>query len=161
MRKKFSKFNYSFLSTMKLIFLDIDGVLNSAMGKGPYISDMEAEKLLLLKKLIDNSGATGIVITSDRRYSEIDMKNKISAFSKYNISVTGTTRFPNQDDFDDNRGKQILDYLSALKEDVERIAILDDNDEGISDLFFEEYIQINRFYGFNSEAYEKALKALT
>lgn len=29
---------------MRLIFLDIDGVLNSATGKEPYISDMEVEK---------------------------------------------------------------------------------------------------------------------
>ena len=37
---------------MKLIFLDIDGVLNSSSGSGPYLSDMEVSKLELLKKLI-------------------------------------------------------------------------------------------------------------
>ena len=36
---------------MKLIFTDIDGILNSALGNGPYESDMEADKLVLLKKL--------------------------------------------------------------------------------------------------------------
>ena len=145
---------------MKLIFLDIDGVLNSATGKDPYISDMEVEKLLLLKKLISDSGAAGVVITSDRRYSKVDMKSKLAAFTKYDIPVVGETRFPNQDDFDDNRGKQILDYLSTSREDIERIVILDDNDEGISDLFFEGFIQVNRFYGLNNEVYEKALKVL-
>ena len=74
--------------------------------------------------------------------------------------VIGETRFPNQDDFDDNRGKQILDYLSTSKEDIERIVILDDNNEGISDLFFEDFIQVNRFYGLNNEVYEKALRVL-
>ena len=39
---------------MKLIFLDIDGVLNSATGKDPYVSDMEVEKLLLLNKLVES-----------------------------------------------------------------------------------------------------------
>lgn len=145
---------------MKLIFLDIDGVLNSATGKEPYISDMEVEKLLLLKKLINDSDATGVVVTSDRRYSKVDMKSKLVAFAKYNIPVIGETRFPNQDDFDDNRGKQILDYLSTSKEDIERIVILDDNNEGISDLFFEDFIQVNRFYGLNNEVYEKALRVL-
>lgn len=145
---------------MILIFLDIDGVLNSAMGKDPYISDMEVEKLLLLRKLISDSGAAGVVVTSDRRYSKVDMKSKLAAFAKYDIPVVGETRFPNQDDFDDNRGKQILDYLSTSNEDVERIVILDDNDEGISDLFFEDFIQVNRFYGLNNEVYEKALKVL-
>lgn len=145
---------------MKLIFLDIDGVLNSATGKEPYISDMEVEKLLLLNKLIKDGAATGVVITSDRRYSKVDMKSKLAAFAKYNMPVIGETRFPNQNDFDDNRGKQILDYLSTSKEDIERIVILDDNDEGISDLFFEDFIQVNRFYGLDNEVYEKALRVL-
>ena len=47
---------------MKLIFLDIDGVLNSVTGKEPYVSDMEVEKLKLLKKLIDDSGSSGVEI---------------------------------------------------------------------------------------------------
>ena len=88
------------------------------------------------------------------------MKSKLAAFAKYNIPVIGETRFPNQDDFDDNRGKQILDYLSTSKENIERIVILDDNNEGISDLFFEDFIQVNRFYGLNNEVYEKALMVL-
>ena len=53
---------------MKLIFLDIEGVLNSATGKEPYVSDMEVKKLKLLKRLIDDSGSSDAVITSDRRY---------------------------------------------------------------------------------------------
>lgn len=52
---------------MKLIFLDIDGVLNSSSGSGPYLSDMEVSKLELLKKLIIETNSLGIVITSDRR----------------------------------------------------------------------------------------------
>lgn len=142
---------------MKLIFLDIDGVLNSAMGKDPYASDMEVEKLKLLKNLIKESKASGVVITSDRRYSKVDMKHKLLAFSSYGICVVGQTRFPNQDDIDDTRGKQILDYLSSSKEEIEKIAILDDNDDGISNIFFENFILVNRFYGLNEETYKKAL----
>lgn len=145
---------------MKIIFIDIDGVLNSALGKGPYVSDMEIEKLVLLKSLIVDSGSAGVVITSDRRYSEIDMKGKLSAFSEYGIPVIGETRFPNQDDFDDNRGKQIVDYLSTCKEDIEKIAILDDSDDGISSLFFEDYIQVNRLYGLDIDVYNKVFELL-
>ena len=145
---------------MKLIFLDIDGVLNSATGKEPYVSDMEVEKLKLLKKLIDDSGSSGVVITSDRRYSKVDMKNKLAAFAKHNIPVVGETRFPNQDDFDDNRGKQILDYLSTSNEDVERIVILDDNDDGISNIFKEDFIQTSHYQGLNEEIFLKAIKIL-
>ena len=145
---------------MKLIFLDIDGVLNSATGKEPYVSDMEVEKLKLLKKLIDDSGSSGVVITSDRRYSKVDMEDKTEAFDQFEIFIVGETRRPNQDDLEDNRGKQIMDYLSSSKEDIDRIVILDDNDDGISNYFEEEFILVNRFFGLNDSVYQKALEIL-
>ncbi len=145
---------------MKVIFLDIDGVLNSATGKEPYVSDMEIEKLKLLKKLIDNSGSSGVVITSDRRYSKIDMEHKTEVFDQFEIFIVGETRRPNPDDLEDNRGKQIMDYLSSSKEDIDRIVILDDNDDGISNFFEEEFILINRFYGLNEEVFHKAMNIL-
>ena len=145
---------------MKLIFLDIDGVLNSATGKEPYVSDMEVKKLKLLKKLIDDSGSSGVVITSDRRYSKVDMEDKTEAFDQFEIFIVGETRRPNQDDLEDNRGKQIMDYLSSSKEDIDRIVILDDNDDGISNYFEEEFILVNRFFGLNDSVYQKALEIL-
>ena len=145
---------------MKLIFLDIDGVLNSASGNEPYISDMEAEKLELLKRLIDESGSSGVVITSDRRYSNVDMEHKAEAFKQFGIYIVGETRRPNQDDFEDSRGKQILDYLSSSREDIDRIVILDDNDDGISNIFGEVFILINRFFGLNNGTYQQALDIL-
>lgn len=145
---------------MKLIFLDIDGVLNSATGKEPYVSDMEVEKLKLLKKIIDDSGSSGVVITSDRRYSKVDMEDKTEAFDQFKIFIVGETRRPNQDDLEYNRGKQIMDCLSSSKEDIDRIVILDDNDDGISNFFEEEFILVNRFFGLNKDVYQKALKIL-
>ncbi len=145
---------------MKLIFTDIDCVLNSSRGRGPYISDMEIEKITLLKRLIDESGSLGIVITSDRRYSSIDMEHKIEAFNKFDISIAGELRRPNIDDLEDNRGKQILDYLSSYKEDIDRIVILDDNDDGISSYFEDEFILVNRFFGLDENVYQKALGIL-
>ena len=145
---------------MKIIFLDIDGVLNSTSGTEPYISDMEVDKLVLLKQLIDISGSFGIVIISDRRYSEIDMRNKIFSFNKYGIKVIGCLRNPN-DDLNDSRGKQIMDYLADSKEEIERMVILDDNDDGISVLFEKEFILVNKTKGLNLEAYNQALQILS
>lgn len=53
------------------------------------------------------------------------------------------------EDIEDNRGKQIKDYINNNK--VDRFIILDDMDEGISSLFPNEYIQVNRFYGLDEE----------
>lgn len=145
---------------MKLIFLDIDSVLNSATGKEPYVSDMEVEKLKLLKKLIDDSGSSSVIITSDRRYSKVDMEDKTEAFDQFEIFIVGETRRTNQDDLEDNQGKQIVDYLSSSKEDIDRIVILDDNDDGISNFFEEEFILVNRFFCLNDSVYQKALEIL-
>ena len=76
---------------MKLIFLDIDGVMNSAMGKEPYMADMEVSKLKLLKTIIDNSGALGIVLTSDRRYSKVYMNHFIDALDQFEIFMVDMT----------------------------------------------------------------------
>ena len=117
---------------------------------------MEIDKLFLLKKLIDDSHSFGAVITFDRRYSEIDMKHKREAFEQYGINIIGVTRNPITG-IDDNRGKQILDYLSSLKEEIDKIVILDDNNDGISNFFEEEFILVNRFSGLNNSVYQVVL----
>ena len=145
---------------MKLIFIDIDGVLNSASGEGPYISDMEIDKLELLRNLIQDTDTNGIVITSDRRYSKIDIANKIEAFDSFQIHVVGVLRNPIIEDDFDNRGKQVLDYLSSFKEDIDKMVIIDDEDDGISDSFKENFIQVNRFYGLSLKNIESIKKLL-
>ena len=142
---------------MKLIFLDVDGVMNSTIGKEPYLADMEVEKLVLLKKLIVESNAAGIVLISDRRYWQSYMEKFIDALDEYEIFLVGQTRLPIEDD---NRGKQILDYLESSSDNIDSIVILDDIDDGISNIFPEEFILVNRFYGFNVDIYQKALNVL-
>lgn len=136
---------------MKLIFIDIDGVMNSAMGKEPYMADMEVSKLKLLKSIIDDNGVFGIVLTSDRRYSKVYMKYFIDALDQFEIFMVDMTRWPKsiEEDIEDNRGKQIRDYLVNNKAD--KFVILDDMDDGISDYFPNEFIKVNRFFGLNEE----------
>ena len=51
-----------------------------------------------------------------------------------------------------------MEYSSI--EDIDKIVILDDNDEGISNYFEDEFILINRFYGLDESVYLKALNVL-
>lgn len=145
---------------MKLIFLDIDGVLNSSKGSKEYLAFMEVEKLKLLKELIIDSNADGVVITSDRRYSQYDMEDITLAFDMYEIFIVGLLRNPNDEDFEDNRGKQIRDYLENSKDNISSIVILDDNDDGISELFPDEFIEVSRLDGLTSEIVDEAIKIL-
>ena len=77
--------------------------------------------------------------------------------NKFDIKLIGETRRPKEidNDIDDNRGRQIMDYLIESKSEIEKMVILDDNDEGISNLFDEVFIKVNRFYGLNEEIYAK------
>ena len=84
------------------------------------------------------------------------MKHKREEFEQYGINIIGVTRNPITG-IDDNRGKQILDYLSSLKEEIDKIVILDDNDDGIFNFFEEEFILVNRFSGLNNSVYQVVL----
>ena len=145
---------------MKVIFLDVDGVLNSNEGSEEYLSFMEAKKLALLKELITFSHAAGVVLISDRRYDKYDVEDITFAFDEYEIMLLGSIRNPNDDDLDDNRGKQILDYLNE-NSGIDSICILDDNDDGISSYFQEEFILVDRYYGLTDEIVRKAIKILS
>ena len=145
---------------IKAIFLDIDGVMNSAYGKGPFEADMEIGKLALLKKLIDLSGASGIVLISDRRYSPSYMKEFLPVLKAQKIPYLSKTRNPKKpkEGFD-NRGLQIRDFLYE-HEEMKGMVILDDIDDGISGLFPKEFIKVDRYVGLDEGVYQKALKAL-
>ena len=145
---------------MKVIFLDIDGVLNSIQGKGEHLAFMEVEKLALLKELVVDSGAEGVVITSDRRFSKYEMEDITMAFDEYEIFIIGTLRKPSDTDFDDNRGKQIRDYLENSKDDITSIVILDDIDDGIKEIFPDEFILVPHLTGLTTQIVDQAIEIL-
>jgi len=147
---------------MKLIFLDIDGVMNSITGHPPYEADMETEKLRLLKRIIIETDSKGIVLISDRRFSASYMKEFLAVMGKYDIPVVGQIRNPKSihEDLNDNRGEQIMDYLVSSKEQIESLVILDDTDDGISSLFEDRYIHVNRYYGLSEAVAQRAKEIL-
>ena len=147
---------------MRVIFLDIDGVMNSASGKEPYLADMEVSKLELLKKLIADTKSTGIVLTSDRRFSEPYMKMFLDALDNYEILLIDCLRKPLDERIylDDSRGKQIQDFLNITKYKIDKFVILDDNDDGISNLFPSNFIEVNKYFGLNKEIYDRCKQIL-
>ena len=139
---------------MNLIFLDIDGVLNSVEGSDEILFDMEVTKLKLLKQLTIDTNSQ-IVVISDWRYSSRQRKQLLEAFNKYQIPIHGMLRDPSVDDEEDNRGKQIQDYLESHRDIIDKIVILDDNDDGILELFHEDFIKTNKFYGLDESIVNK------
>lgn len=110
---------------MKVIFLDVDGVLNSDeyMDKIKRLEvkgikrKVSANKLSLLKKAVDETGAKVVLTTSWRnRKDGLLLKGFLL---KYGISADSTPFLDNQ------RGLEIKKYLSDNR-NIEDYIILDD-----------------------------------
>src|SRR4051794_19397850 len=117
---------------MKVIFLDIDGVLNSTHTANPrrfpYIADPEL--VTRLKDVLAKTGAE-VVLSSTWRYDPVG----ILAARHFGIPfIDVTPDLPKQP-----RNLEIRQWLRAHP-DVERFAVLDDEDDDLDDLpLFQPY----------------------
>ena len=159
---------------MKIIFLDIDGVLNSIgwveRTKGTAYEDKEIDpsKVRLLKQIIDKTDAK-IVLSSTWR--EVDGSDDIPRHQMYDYLVEelGTYRieiFSRTPLINNNRPKEIKRWLEETPFKVDKFISLDDDFDkkdyqkyGISDCLIKtEYWNING--GLSKEYVEKAIKKL-
>ena len=74
---------------MKVIFLDIDGVLNSDRTLYEYIS-LEDDLILNLKKLVDKTGAK-IILSSSWRNIPDAIRQLMEKFDHYGLFISGMT----------------------------------------------------------------------
>ena len=104
---------------MKVIFVDVDGVLNSddfidsVKGK----QDIDIKTVLLLKRAIEETGAK-IVMDTSFRYTQSFLK--VQEMLLQNGIMFDKTPF-----IDNERGKEIKQYLSAHR-NIEDYILLDD-----------------------------------
>ena len=131
---------------MKLIFLDVDGVLNYGGCKSRAPSGclgVEEEKVKLIRQIIDETGAI-VILTSTWKtewfptafISELPKDGRYleEQLAKHNVFIRAKTEDPSWS----RRGRGILDFLSAWPDEVESYVIIDDESfdfeqEGISD----------------------------
>ena len=119
---------------MKIIFLDIDGVLKEDRQGAPFLD----ESFILLKELVDITGAVLVMSSSwkvkykafvDNGYkTDIDdIKALYAVLRRNGLSVYDYTPYLNIEKAV-RRPTEIREYLAAAK-DVENFCILDDRDE--------------------------------
>ena len=111
---------------MKIVFLDIDGVLNCSRTpnprKFPFIID--ATLLKRLERLLEITGAE-IVLDSNWRYDPVGLL----AAKYYGVPFTDTTPdLPGQP-----RCEPVLEWLRRHP-DVERFIVIDDEDDELDEL---------------------------
>lgn len=153
---------------MKVLFLDFDGVLNSAQyRKDPdlYVeSPIELSKMPYVKEIVDSTGAKIVLTTSWRDCWSADSKhiNRMGTvidkiFIKFGIKVVGKT--PERNFF--RRDEEIYSFLRD-NINVESFCILDDLDE----LFLDETIRrkhlviTNPEIGITDDNVNEAIKIL-
>ncbi len=115
---------------MKIIFLDIDGVLNSDAydkERGAKDGNIDVSRLPLLKSLIDETGAKTVLSSSWREHWEKDEallsdtgKDLINTFRQAGIEIFDKTPVMS------SRSEEISHWLS-LHPETEGFVILDDN----------------------------------
>jgi hypothetical protein len=111
---------------MKLIFLDIDGVLNCKKTpnprKFPYVID--SELLVRFRRLLERTGAS-VVLSSTWRYDPAG----IFSAKHYGVPFIDVT----PDMPGEPRCKEILEWLRS-KPEVTRYAVIDDEDDELDEL---------------------------
>jgi len=169
---------------MKVIFLDIDGVLNN---QETLLRNDELDNILLLrlKTLVDKTGAKIVLSSSWRtcfnplrilmdRFNEIGLF--ISSLTPNGVSVDWIEKqgyiptaryFFTKNNIDGNRhyittdrGAEIFKWLST-HQDIESYVILDDEAFDILNYFPNNFIKTNSLIGLTEENIQQAEKILT
>lgn len=138
---------------MKIIFLDVDGVLNSndyikyaskSNLKG-ILEEVNPKAIEMLKYALDITGAQIVVSSSWRNLRKFESLKKL--FSEYGIDLNEKTPMVSED-----RGLEIKQYLKEHP-DVKQYLILDDckfdsfDEEQISNLILTKENQSDYTYG--------------
>jgi histidinol phosphatase-like enzyme len=163
---------------MKIIFLDIDGVLNSdvydqsdyykkatagmsgyeVIEKAHHLQ-LDPDAIKLMNELVERSGAEVVLSSTWReKYTPEQMTDMLKGRgATFKISASTpilfgklSSRIP--------RGKEIGEYLFKLKEWPESFVIIDDHDDMLK--LKSNLVQTHVKFGLTKEIVEKALKIL-
>ena len=158
---------------MKLIFLDVDGILNNTQNIKKYRLFLRGKRRLLvdvkpvfyLKKLLEeiekNNMDVKIVISSSWRLGSVSADWKKLFLHYFNNAeiVKGRTPYLYKD-----RGIEILELLEIAKEKgdiIDDYIVLDDDIEDIiNHINYEKVMKIDRRYGLTNKNIKEILKKL-
>ena len=154
---------------MKIIFLDIDGVLNSEMyewsrGEDRADNRIDLSRVSLLKDIVSATDAK-IVLSSTWRLDwnkspELcgeDGEYINQCLAQYGLFIIDKTPF---NSMIDDRRREILTWLSSHRGEVESFVILDDINCGWEELDRRVVVTDPYGYGLNEEHVKKAIKLL-
>ena len=147
---------------MRVIFLDVDGVLNndeSSELTKDYWTKPEDCLIKKLKKIVDETDAQ-IVLSSDWRLDRDEEEEDfhylalVKMLYKYNLGILDFTPYLGNV----SRGTEISEYLSDHEDEIESFVILDDrcDMEPVKD----NLVKTNPRIGLTDEDVKEAIKML-
>jgi len=138
---------------MKIIFLDVDGVLNSVQDRFSWT--IESDKhLILLACIVRRTNAKIVVSSSWRNCSLLDtLKKRLNDFS---MSIYDKTCCSEHG----IRGLEIKEWLDNHN-DIESFVILDDEAFDIKEHFPNNFVQTSMKVGLQKEDAEKCIAILS
>ena len=136
---------------MKVLFLDVDGVLNMNNSGGP--KTLNRNRLKLLEKIVVATSCN-IVVSSSWRTSPSHLALLRRTLEYRNISIYGITR-----DLSSLRGNEIKDWLDRHP-GVEQYAIVDDIDEMLNSQQ-EYFVQTQSNIGLTNDSVNKIIQILS
>ena len=159
---------------LKLIFLDIDGVLNCHSTKDLCLvyRGIEDKKVSLLKEIVDKTRAKIILVSSWKEtwYKEPHLKDKQDELATYldkKLESQGLVITDKTDDYDPfQRGEGILEYLRQLKRrdiKVDNFVILDDELFDYKETKLRKHLVQTSYYkdGLETKHMRKAVEMLS
>ena len=143
---------------MKLIFCDIDGVLNSEIGtEESGVLGIEEEKLYLLQALLESTGAQ-LVITSKARFAESIYEERLKTIENSGIKIRDAFRGKTLSS--NPKAIEVLAYLQNKCKDIDNVLILDDNDHDFSEYFKHNFILVSTKTGLTVKDVEEGIAIL-
>ena len=150
---------------MKIIFLDIDGVLNSRQydsGRSMAEGNIDVSRLLLLKQLVEQTGAKIVLTSSWRRHWDRagECTDEIGKELEDTFGRFGICLYDKTPELEKDRSKEINEWL-AMNRDFNAFVVIDDIKFGWYEL---APFVVNTDYhigrGLEQRHIEKAIKIL-
>jgi len=139
---------------MKVVFLDIDGVLNDAVNIHSLMDDKPTkEHLDCLKAILDATGAKVVLSSTWRLFP--DARNIV----KNSLRNIGSDIFDKTKELPKGRGAEIKEWLSRHPE-VCQFVILDDDIADIKPYYPNNIVKTSFYTGLLPEHVEPAIKIL-
>ena len=129
---------------MKIVFLDINGVLNTT-----FYHNLKPECLNNLKILTEKTGAKVVITSAWRKYEE-SLEAIKKTLTEYNIDVIGSTRVLG------SRSAEIVAYLEGLSFSYKYVILDDMLIEGFPD----NLVLVDRMVGLTNKEVLKAISIL-